>query len=256
MLLRRITHHVKDQNWFAVGIDFLIVVIGVFIGIQVANWNEERSRRAQERSYLVLLNDELAQNAARSARLLEYYTIVTEAGERALDFLKRDEACTANCEDVLIDFFHASQLWAVSYEQAAFGEAIELGFPSNQSLREELLITYELIRSFLIVNQTSPPFRETIREYFEPDAARILWSGCWGINVDDVTETLTRGCAEHLKSVDAAGMLQKIRRNPALQGMLQFSLSQNIAAIINYPTVRDRTLETADMVAAEIETVR
>ncbi|MEL7018980.1 MAG: hypothetical protein AAGL18_09670, partial [Pseudomonadota bacterium] len=85
MLLRRITHHVKDQNWFAVGIDFLIVVIGVFIGIQVANWNEERSRRAQERSYLVLLNDELAQNAARSARLLEYYTIVTEAGERALD---------------------------------------------------------------------------------------------------------------------------------------------------------------------------
>jgi hypothetical protein len=26
--------HVQDQNWFAVGIDFLIVVTGVFIGIQ------------------------------------------------------------------------------------------------------------------------------------------------------------------------------------------------------------------------------
>ena len=31
MLLRRITKHVKDQNWFAVFIDFLIVVVGVFI---------------------------------------------------------------------------------------------------------------------------------------------------------------------------------------------------------------------------------
>lgn len=40
MLLRRITKHVKDQNWFAVGIDFLIVVFGVFIGIQFANWND------------------------------------------------------------------------------------------------------------------------------------------------------------------------------------------------------------------------
>ena len=33
MILRRITKHVKDQNWFAVGIDFIIVVVRVFIGI-------------------------------------------------------------------------------------------------------------------------------------------------------------------------------------------------------------------------------
>ena len=52
MLLRRITKHVKDQNWFAVGIDFVIVVIGVFIGIQVANWNASRTDRAMEAAFL------------------------------------------------------------------------------------------------------------------------------------------------------------------------------------------------------------
>ena len=36
MLLRSITKHVQDQNWFAIGIDFFIVVVGVFIGMQVA----------------------------------------------------------------------------------------------------------------------------------------------------------------------------------------------------------------------------
>lgn len=46
MLLRRITKHVKDQNWFAVGIDFVIVVFGVFIGIQFANWNDAQSDRS------------------------------------------------------------------------------------------------------------------------------------------------------------------------------------------------------------------
>ena len=42
MLFRRIKAHVEKENWFAVGVDFAIVVIGVFIGLQVANWNEAR----------------------------------------------------------------------------------------------------------------------------------------------------------------------------------------------------------------------
>lgn len=39
MFLRRITQHVSQQNWTAVAIDFVIVVVGVFIGIQVSNWS-------------------------------------------------------------------------------------------------------------------------------------------------------------------------------------------------------------------------
>ncbi|MFT4790393.1 MAG: hypothetical protein ACI95X_003240, partial [Paraglaciecola sp.] len=31
MLLRRIITHVKDQNWFAVVLDFVIVVLGILI---------------------------------------------------------------------------------------------------------------------------------------------------------------------------------------------------------------------------------
>ena len=49
MLLRRITEHVKAQNWTAVALDFFIVVIGVFIGIQVANWNDASWRRSSSR---------------------------------------------------------------------------------------------------------------------------------------------------------------------------------------------------------------
>ena len=40
MILSSVVKHVREQNWFAVGVDFLIVVVGVFIGIQVSNWNE------------------------------------------------------------------------------------------------------------------------------------------------------------------------------------------------------------------------
>ena len=72
MLLRRITKHVKDQNWFAVGIDFCIVVIGVFIGIQVANWNASQLERQEE--------------AAIVARLQSDFERIQEDAERSLAF--------------------------------------------------------------------------------------------------------------------------------------------------------------------------
>ncbi|MEL6694555.1 MAG: hypothetical protein AAFQ12_16245, partial [Pseudomonadota bacterium] len=68
MLLRRITKHVKEQNWFAVGIDFVIVVIGVFIGIQVANWNESRSEGARAESIKARLASEFIDMEPRVAR--------------------------------------------------------------------------------------------------------------------------------------------------------------------------------------------
>jgi hypothetical protein len=48
MLLRRLVEQLKQQHWFGVGIELMIVVLGVFIGMQVSNWNAERetSRRA------------------------------------------------------------------------------------------------------------------------------------------------------------------------------------------------------------------
>lgn len=73
MLLRRISKHVKDQNWFAVGIDFVIVVIGVFIGIQVANWNDTRTNRAGLTASLERLDKEVAQNIDLIDTVLSYY---------------------------------------------------------------------------------------------------------------------------------------------------------------------------------------
>lgn len=52
LILRRVTEHVKTQNWTAVAIDFVIVVIGVFVGLQVQDWSNYRKERREE---LVLL---------------------------------------------------------------------------------------------------------------------------------------------------------------------------------------------------------
>lgn len=62
MILRRIADGFVRQDWATVGVEFVIVVAGIFLGLQVNNWNELRMERAEERTNLERLLDE-AENA-------------------------------------------------------------------------------------------------------------------------------------------------------------------------------------------------
>lgn len=48
MILRRIVDRLKQQEWTAVAIELVIVVLGVYIGLQASNWNAERADRSRE----------------------------------------------------------------------------------------------------------------------------------------------------------------------------------------------------------------
>ncbi len=64
MILRRVIQHVKKQEWTAIWIDLVIVVVGVFIGIQVANWNEDRASRNSEVRHLEEIAEDLRADIA------------------------------------------------------------------------------------------------------------------------------------------------------------------------------------------------
>ncbi|MEO1135092.1 MAG: hypothetical protein AAFW68_00600 [Pseudomonadota bacterium] len=104
MLLRRVIEHVKAQNWTAVALDFVIVVVGVFIGIQVANWNEARVDRIEERRILERLHDQLA-NAESVQRALAEYTgeslaALSSAREILFDLSDRKTLTPLECEAI------------------------------------------------------------------------------------------------------------------------------------------------------------
>jgi len=61
MRLRSLTKHIRDQNWFAVAIDFFIVVVGILLAFQITNWNEARSDGQLRMSYLERLESDLTQ---------------------------------------------------------------------------------------------------------------------------------------------------------------------------------------------------
>ena len=141
MLLARITEHVKAQNWFAVFVDFVVVVVGIFIGLQVSDWNQDRLDRKLEASYLLALQADLDATAENFDRFFE---------ENAA--LRRDLSALAGFEQVVpgdiptaeLDRMIASGLWNLAilriqmdaYEDLKFSIGTKL--LGSQALRLEL----------------------------------------------------------------------------------------------------------------------
>ena len=66
MILRRIAEHLKQQHWTGVFIELLIVVLGVFIGLQAQDWNEQRQDRGLEKQYLQRLHVDIQRSIDRA----------------------------------------------------------------------------------------------------------------------------------------------------------------------------------------------
>jgi len=72
MISRRIKEHVTAHNWFAVGVDFLIVVIGILLAFQITEWADARSDRDREKQLIADLLADLDIDRAQYANGLAY----------------------------------------------------------------------------------------------------------------------------------------------------------------------------------------
>ncbi|MFZ1391122.1 MAG: DUF6090 family protein [Dokdonella sp.] len=125
MILRRVIEHVREQNWTAIGIDFCIVVIGVFVGIQVSNWNETRLSRDKSAVFTERLKDDLRKEGWRYQFLLAYYRDVRDATETTADALS-GKAPLSN-EAFLVNAYRATQYKQGAGRRATYDELISTG---------------------------------------------------------------------------------------------------------------------------------
>jgi len=62
MLLRRLMAHVRGENWFAVALDLVVVILGLFIGLQIDTWWEEQKEAQFESVYLTEIQEDFDAN--------------------------------------------------------------------------------------------------------------------------------------------------------------------------------------------------
>lgn len=62
MILQKLSEAIRKHDWNSVSIEFLIVVVGIFVGLQVDDWNQIRKDRALEQEYLIRLQADMQWN--------------------------------------------------------------------------------------------------------------------------------------------------------------------------------------------------
>lgn len=217
MLLRRITQHVRDQNWFAVGVDFVIVVIGVFVGIQVSNWNEARAFKARETELLVELENEIERAIQLTAQKSVAIGEVVAAGRRSLDFLETQAPCENNCWSVLVDFYHASQWQLIDVNRSTYDEMRRQGLPRSRAIIDAVE-GYLSQNETLAVTNTMPAYRNRVRQLIPVRTQGFYWENCYSL--DDGAETYVLDCPNGLSEEDAGKIIERIRSTPEVESYL------------------------------------
>ena len=185
MLLRRVISHVREQEWTAIGIDFGIVVVGVFIGIQVSNWNDARQSERTARSYIERIREDLRGNRDDLSQRRAYFSTVRDHGLKALEAL--DQPPERLGEKFLVDVYQATHLLQREFGRDTYDEILSVGAKSAISdveVRRRLSNFYRSIKGQLRVLEIDPPLREIIRRNYPYPVTCAIRDAC-----DDVVRT-------------------------------------------------------------------
>jgi hypothetical protein len=143
MLLRRLAQNLKEQNWTAIIIEFILLVGGVFLGIQVSNWNSERVTNKQSEIFTERLREDLKTEAWNYISLNGYYGNVLSNAERALAALEGDARLPD--EALIIAAYRATQYGEAVRYRSTYDELTStgsLGLIKDPMLRKTALQVY------------------------------------------------------------------------------------------------------------------
>ena len=222
MAIGRFREHVAAQNWFAVLIDICVVVLGVFLGIQVNNWNQARIDSARAAEYRSPLASELDFDARQYALQAAYYRQAKDHGLRALADL--DGTAPLSDSDFLIAAYQLTQTdttrakTGVYEEMAAVGLTDRLGDPETQELASDFYLTAEVAQR---MNETTLPYRTLLREVMPYSIQTLVRDRCGDRNVYYrgrlVGITLVVPCALQIDPARAAASARELRAVPGLK---------------------------------------
>lgn len=179
LILRRLREHVAHHNWFAVTIDFVIVVIGVFVGIQASNWNQARVQRQQAREYRAMLQSDLDTNIENNAERKGYYGWVRSEALATLADL--DRPSRGLDQQFLVHAYQATQINPWALKRNTYDEILSVGAMANlgDPVLRDKIANYYVGSEVTGANISSiPPYREIVRRVMPYAVQQAIRARC------------------------------------------------------------------------------
>jgi hypothetical protein len=223
MLLRRVIKHFRHQEWTAIVIDFVIVVVGVFVGIQVSNWNQAQSDNRLGEELAERLRADLLVEAWNYASLIEYLADVQSNTDKALAGLQGTSEISD--EQLLIAAYRATQYNAGTTQRTTYDELIstgKIGFITDKTLVNAATLIYETLELDQLLNEgVDSAYRETFRKTLPVEIQDSVSQLCGDrfVRTGDfnrIKNRLNYPCTTDLSPQQFELAVNKLRGNPAI----------------------------------------
>jgi len=227
MFLRRIIENLRSQNWTAIGIEFLIVVVGVFLGTQVSNWNQQRLETRETERLLVQLIPELQFQIDFFDSSRIYFATTRRYADRALAAWNGDRQISD--EQFVIAAYQASQIigigvnaenWAIT-----FG-AEQLRNIGDPQVRRNLELAMTQDYGGVQADAIATPYREQVRRVIPIHIQDVIRRQCGDRQIRNTFSTyLPPTCSLRLPPAEAKATAAALRRRGDLAGELNWHLA-------------------------------
>jgi hypothetical protein len=223
LVVRRIIESLRFRNFSFLAVELFVVFIGVYIGIQVSNWNEARLDRVRSHEYLERIGADLDADIANYRDRLRFWEGVSAYGTIGLDYADSGNMEGLTNWDLLLAYFQASQLAEFhttrsTYEELKSGG--ELGLIRDLELRGFLARYYTSADNPVLSER--PAYREHVRGLIPLHVQNYIWEQCYWSN-GEIQRLLD--CESPIDPYEAKRLVEVISSNEQLIVELRYWMS-------------------------------
>lgn len=248
----------QHRYWVKIAVDLAIVVVGVFIGMQASNWNQQRATDAQSADLTARLKADLRREDWTYQFLVTYNREVLANANRAVDALEGKAALSD--EALLIAAYRATQYKQRNRRGTTYDELIStgtIGLIRDQLLRDTAIRLYNMAAFDNLTREGMlSRYRGAFRMAVPNDVQRALARRCGDryVRPDDyaaIHSDLDYPCSTGLTAQQIAESVKALRSDPDIQRYLRLRIADLDTRIVdltgNYRDVMEslRAIATA-----------
>lgn len=232
MIGRRLVENLKQQHWTGIGIELVIVVVGVFIGMQASNWNQDRTTNQQSEIFTARLKADLREEDWAYQFLIAYNRDVLANANQAISALENKS--TISDEALLISAYRATQYKQRVRRRSTYDELIStgtIGLIRDQTLRDTAMRIYSASTFENLVQEgMRSRYREAFRMSVPNDTQRALGKRCGDLYIRTgdyhaIHGILNYQCTTGLSEQDIAESARALRTNPNIIPYLRLRIA-------------------------------
>jgi hypothetical protein len=151
MLLHGLLDAMKRQDWVTILLEIVIVVVGIFLGLQADGWNDQRKDRELERRYLERIHADIEEDIDEMKYALELARTRRDMGELLLAALDDPNVVKSDPQAFVTAIEQAGYTFLpvindITFEELKFSG--DLSIIQNERLRTAIAAYYKLIERY------------------------------------------------------------------------------------------------------------